>query len=185
MKTPKGPGGWSAGRPGMPHQEIYLAALDQQSADAMSRLAALMNDAITPRRSAHKKAEEIRAKLEPEYYDSAAQFYAFSRNADGSLDRTATIYPAVAWWTGRLALAARGCNAQPLGVSRILRRLGHARHQRTHAFLRSHQLSPRLHLAAVHRLGFARRVSRRTSAVRLRAPDAKRGADLGAGFGIA
>ena len=26
--------------PGMPHQEIYLAALDQQSADSMSRLAA-------------------------------------------------------------------------------------------------------------------------------------------------
>ena len=38
--------GWVeiAGRPEMPHQEIYLAALDQQSADAMSRLAALMND---------------------------------------------------------------------------------------------------------------------------------------------
>ncbi len=89
--------------PGMPHQEIYLAALDQQSADAMSRLAALMNDA-TAAADARKKADEIRAKLEPEYYDSTAQFYAFSRNADGSLDRTATIYPAVAWWTGRLAL---------------------------------------------------------------------------------
>ena len=84
-------------------QEIYLSALDQQSADAMSRLAGLMNDAGTSA-DAHKKAEEIRAKLEPEYYDSAVQFYAFSRNADGSLDRTATIYPAVAWWTGRLTL---------------------------------------------------------------------------------
>jgi hypothetical protein len=68
----------------------------------MSRLAALMNDASAP--DAHKKAEEIRAKLEPEYYDTAGQFYAFSRNADGTQDRTATIYPAVAWWTGRLAL---------------------------------------------------------------------------------
>ena len=96
--------GWVESWPqGMPHQEIYLAALDQQSADAMSRLAALMNDAATAA-DAHKKAEEIRAKLEPEYYDSAGQFYAFSRNADGSLDRTATIYPAVAWWTGRLTL---------------------------------------------------------------------------------
>jgi glycogen debranching enzyme len=96
--------GWVESWPqGMPHQEIYLAALDQQSADAMSRLAALMNDAGTSA-DAHKKAEEIRAKLEPEYYDPAAQFYAFSRNADGSLDRTATIYPAVAWWTGRLTL---------------------------------------------------------------------------------
>jgi glycogen debranching enzyme len=89
--------------PGMPHQEIYLAALDQQSADAMSRLATLMDDASAAA-DAHKKAEEIRGKLEPEYYDSAAQFYAFSRNSDGSLDRTATIYPAVAWWTSRLGL---------------------------------------------------------------------------------
>jgi glycogen debranching enzyme len=89
--------------PGMPHQEIYLAALDQQSADAMSRLAALMNDTTTAT-DARRKAEDIRAKLDAEYYDSAAQFYAFSRNPDGSLDRTATIYPAVAWWTGRLAL---------------------------------------------------------------------------------
>jgi hypothetical protein len=90
--------------PTMPHQEIYLAALDQQSADSMSRLAALMNDASLAA-DAHKRAEEIRAKLEPEYYDSVDKFYAFSRNADGSQDRTATIYPAVAWWTGRLALA--------------------------------------------------------------------------------
>ncbi|HLK20064.1 MAG TPA: hypothetical protein VKT81_13985 [Bryobacteraceae bacterium] len=89
--------------PTMPHQEIYLAALDQQSADSMSRLAALMNDAALAA-YAHKKAEEIRAKLEPEYFDAAAKFYAFSCNADGSQDRTATIYPSVAWWTGRLNL---------------------------------------------------------------------------------
>jgi glycogen debranching enzyme len=96
--------GWVESWPqGMPHQEIYLAALDQQSADAMSRLAALMNDTATAS-SAHQNAQEIRAKLDSEYYDSAAHFYAFSRNADGSLDRTATIYPAVAWWTGRLEL---------------------------------------------------------------------------------
>jgi glycogen debranching enzyme len=89
--------------PGMPHQEAYLAALDQQSADAMSRLASLMKDDATASGAAHKAAE-IRAKLESEYYDSAAQFYAFSRNSNGTLDRTATIYPAVAWWSGRLAL---------------------------------------------------------------------------------
>jgi len=89
--------------PGMPHQEMYLAALDQQSADSMSRLAALMNDS-TAAADARKKAEEIRGKLDSEYYDSTGQFYAFSRNGDGSLDRTATIYPAVAWWSGRLAL---------------------------------------------------------------------------------
>jgi glycogen debranching enzyme len=96
--------GWVESWPsGMPHQEIYLAALDQQSADAMSRLAALMNDAPLSA-EAGRKAAEIRAKLEPEYYATPDQFYAFSRNADGRLDRTATIYPAVAWWSGRLAL---------------------------------------------------------------------------------
>jgi len=96
--------GWVESWPqGMPHQEIYLAALDQQSADAMSRLAALLN-AEPVATEARKKASEIRAKLESEYYGSAEKFYAFSRNADGTLDRAATIFPAVAWWNGRLAL---------------------------------------------------------------------------------
>ena len=89
--------------PAMPHQEVYLAALDQQSAEAMSRLAAAMNDTATSA-AAGRKANEIRGKLDTEYYDSSTQFYAFSRNPDGSLDHTATIYPAVAWWAGRLAL---------------------------------------------------------------------------------
>src|SRR5258707_5543962 len=87
----------------MPHQEIYLAALDQQSADAMSRLAALLNDEPSAT-EARKKAGVIRGLLESEYYAAAEKFYAFSRNVDGSLDRTATIFPSVAWWTGRLAL---------------------------------------------------------------------------------
>jgi len=96
--------GWVESWPqGMPHQEIYLAALDQQSADAMSRLATLLNDEPSAA-EARKKAAEIRGKLESEYYAAAEKFYAFSRNADGSLDRTATIYPSVAWWSGRLAL---------------------------------------------------------------------------------
>lgn len=89
--------------PGMPHQEIYLAALDQQSADAISRLAAIMNDEALSA-TARQKAEGIRARLESEYYQTGERFYAFSRNSDGSVDHTATIYPAVAWWTGRLAL---------------------------------------------------------------------------------
>ncbi len=93
--------------PGMPHQEIYLASLDQQSADAMSGLAALMRDDALAA-SARSKAQEIREKLESEYYESDRRFYAFSRNADGSRDDTATIYPAVAWWDGRLALPHAG-----------------------------------------------------------------------------
>ena len=54
----------------------------------------------------------------------------------------------------------------------------------SHAVLRSHQLSPGLHLAAVHGLGFAGRVSRRTTLCRLRAPDAERRSDVGAGSGF-
>uniref|UniRef100_Q02CJ9 Glycogen debranching enzyme-like protein n=1 Tax=Solibacter usitatus (strain Ellin6076) TaxID=234267 RepID=Q02CJ9_SOLUE len=90
--------------PGMPHQEIYLAALDQQAADSMSRLAVLMQDSALAD-AARRKAAEIRAQLESIYYQPSTHFYAFSRNAGGSLDPTATIFPSVAWWSGRLALA--------------------------------------------------------------------------------
>jgi glycogen debranching enzyme len=97
--------GWVESWPGdMPHQEIYLAALDQQSAESLLRLAAVMND-DTLSANARRKADEIRAKLESEYYEAGRQFYAFSRNPDGSLDHTAAIYPAVAWWGGRLGLS--------------------------------------------------------------------------------
>ena len=89
--------------PEMPHQEIYLAALDQQSCASMAHLAALMNDRALAQ-GASEKSEKIRAKLAPEYYDGRSQFYAFSRNADGTSDKTATIFPAVAWWTGELSL---------------------------------------------------------------------------------
>jgi hypothetical protein len=73
----------------------------------MSRLAAVMKDQALAA-SATKKAAEIRAKLESEYYEPGGRFYAFSRNADGGLDGTASIYPAVAWWSGRLAPAQPG-----------------------------------------------------------------------------
>ncbi len=89
--------------PGMPHQEIYLAALDQQAADAFARLAVLMHD-DTPASAARLKAQEIRAGIETEYFDPKQDFYAFSKISDGSRDNTATIFPAVAWWTGHLAL---------------------------------------------------------------------------------
>jgi len=89
--------------PGMPHQEIYLAALDQQSCDAMSRLASRMGDsALTA--SASAQAARIRASIESSYFLPQEKFYAFSRNPDGTTDRTATIYPAVAWWSGRFRL---------------------------------------------------------------------------------
>lgn len=91
--------------PGMPHQELYLAALDEQSAEAYSRLAALMNQTAESV-AAKKVADSIRPKLAD--FRGTDGMYAFSRNPDGSYDRTPTIFPAVAWWTGRLALPDAG-----------------------------------------------------------------------------
>jgi hypothetical protein len=97
--------GWVESWPvGMPHQEIYLAALDQQSADSMSRLAALMRNAQLSA-SAGRTAAAIRGRLEQEYFEPQRGSYAFSRNANGALDRTASVFPAIAWWSGRFSLA--------------------------------------------------------------------------------
>lgn len=93
--------GWVESWPtGMPHQEIYLAALDQQASGAYSRLAALMNKSDEASAAA-TRAQKIAATIEQEY---AGPMYAFSRGKDGSLDKTATIYPTVAWWDGHYAL---------------------------------------------------------------------------------
>ena len=92
--------GWVESWPtGMPHQEIYLALLDQQASVAMAKLAALLDDKATAS-TATKRADDLARKIEAEYYDPTHQTYAFSRNPDGSLDRTATVYPSLAWWNG-------------------------------------------------------------------------------------
>ena len=93
--------------PTMPEEEIYMVALDQQSNDAVAHLAELMQETELAQR-ARAKGTDIEKKLESEYYDPQSKFYAFSRNADDSLDQTATIYPAVAWWDGTLALKSAG-----------------------------------------------------------------------------
>ncbi len=87
--------------PRMPHQEIYLAALDQQSSESISRLAHLMGDDVLSA-SAATQAAKISRKLED--YRTADGVYAFSRNADGSYESVPSIFPAVAWWSGRLSL---------------------------------------------------------------------------------
>jgi glycogen debranching enzyme len=93
--------------PTMPQEEIYLAALDQQSAQALSHLASLTGNAKLAK-DAKRKADEIAGKINSTYYEASEKFYAFSRNSDGSLDHTATIYPAVAWWDGSFALKDAG-----------------------------------------------------------------------------
>jgi hypothetical protein len=85
--------------PSMPHQEIYLAALDQQASTAFATLARISgHDQLAAQ--AQQRAAHLRDVIEQEYYLPQSKFYAFSRNPDGSTDDTATIFPAVAWWDG-------------------------------------------------------------------------------------
>jgi glycogen debranching enzyme len=82
---------------GMPHQEVYLAALDQQASEAYAALElALGNKAEYI--AARVRAGNIQSTIEKEYADPAKGCYAFSHNPDGSQDKTTTVYPAVAWW---------------------------------------------------------------------------------------
>ena len=95
--------------PGMPHQEMYLAALDQQASTAMAKLArATGHDALA--QQAEARAGKLAATIEKEYLLPGGRFYAFSRNADGSLDASPTIFPAVASWDGTFQLQ----HAQPM-----------------------------------------------------------------------
>ena len=84
----------------MPHQEIYLAALDQQASGAMGRLSRQIGDPAGAQ-AAEARATAVAAKIEQEY---AGSMYAFSYNGANGLDKTATIYPAIAWWDGHYAL---------------------------------------------------------------------------------
>jgi glycogen debranching enzyme len=89
--------------PSMPHQEIYLALLDEQASAAFANLAhATHHDDLAAQ--AEQRAARIRATIEREYYMPGSNFYAFSHNEDGSIDSTATIFPSVAWWDSGAAL---------------------------------------------------------------------------------
>jgi glycogen debranching enzyme len=89
--------------PGMPHQEIYLAALDQQASMAFARLAKATGHADQAS-AAEQRARRIAETIEKEYYLPQKHFYVFSRNADGTTDDSATIYPTVAAWDGDFSL---------------------------------------------------------------------------------
>jgi hypothetical protein len=90
--------------PKMPHQEIYLAALDQQASTAFANLAKSTGHANLAD-AARQRARRIANQLEKEYFQPDAKFYAFSRNVDGTLDASPTIYPAVAAWDGSFNLS--------------------------------------------------------------------------------
>jgi glycogen debranching enzyme len=105
--------GWVESWPGgLPHQEIYLALLDQQASEAMASLEKLLGN-LDKSSAAQQRADTIAKTIESEYYDPDKSCYAFSRNADGSLDRSSTVYPALAWWSSKSILAhPEGCLKQ-------------------------------------------------------------------------
>lgn len=88
-------------KPGLPHQEFYLAALDQQGSESFARLARLAGKADLAA-EAETVATSIRSKL-PAFRNSSDGFYNFGRNASGDFDKTHSIFPAVAWWSGHLS----------------------------------------------------------------------------------
>jgi glycogen debranching enzyme len=89
--------------PSMPHQEIYLAALDVQASAAFAKLARITgHDDMAAQ--ADQRAANLRQSIEQEYYLPQANFYAFSHNENGTTDDTPTIFPSVAWWDGTYGL---------------------------------------------------------------------------------
>lgn len=89
--------------PKMPHQEIYLAALDEQASLAFANLAKATGH-LDLEKTAEDRAAHIRAQIEKEYYLPQPDFYVFSWNAQEGIDTTPTIFPSVAWWDGTYAL---------------------------------------------------------------------------------
>jgi glycogen debranching enzyme len=93
--------GWVESWPGaMPHQEIYLALLDEQASGAMAGIEKLLGDSAKAA-AAQQRADKIAKAIESEYYDPDKSCYSFSHNPDGSQDRTSTVYPALAWWSDK------------------------------------------------------------------------------------
>jgi glycogen debranching enzyme len=94
--------GWVESWPGgMPHQEIYVALLDQQASSAMSFIEDQLKDSAKSA-DAQQRANKIATTINTEYYDPQKSCYAFATNPAGTpnspLDHTSTIYPALAWW---------------------------------------------------------------------------------------
>lgn len=88
--------------PKMPHQEIYLAALDEQATLAFADLARATGHGDVADQ-AKERAARIAATIEKEYYQADSQEYAFSWTPEGP-DKTVTAFPSVAWWDGTYRL---------------------------------------------------------------------------------
>jgi hypothetical protein len=102
--------GWVESWPtAMPHQEIYLAALDVQASSAFSELARATEHTQLAVQ-AQSRADALRTTVEAEYYTPAFDSYAFSVAPGAQRDNTATIFPSVGYWDGSFSLA----HAQPM-----------------------------------------------------------------------
>ncbi len=88
--------------PTMPHQEMYLAALDRDATSAMAQLAGLMGNTAL-----QTEAQETAATLSVsvDKYRLPNGQYAFSRNVNGTYDPTLTVYPSVALWSSPTGMA--------------------------------------------------------------------------------
>lgn len=97
--------GWVEDWPRQPHQELYLASLDHDATLAMAELAQFMNE-----NALATEASAVAAKLAVavEGYRDPKGLYAFSKNTDGSYDRTVTVYPSVALWFSPRGMAEPG-----------------------------------------------------------------------------
>jgi len=83
--------------------------LDQQASTAMAELARATGH-MEIAQQAELRAGKIGAAIEKEYLLPGGGFYAFSRNANGSVDSSPTIFPSVASWDGSYKLQ----HAQPM-----------------------------------------------------------------------
>jgi len=104
--------------PKMPHQEIYLASLDEQASVAFANLARATGH-LDLAKAAEDRAAHIREQIEKEYYLPQSGLYAFSWNAQEGTDNTPTIFPSVAWWDGTYGLEHNQTVMQHLASSDI------------------------------------------------------------------
>lgn len=98
--------GWVESWPGaMPHQEVYLALLDEQASRAFGMMETALGDS-SKADAAQARAKQIAETIEKEYYDAQKGCYAFATNPaemgkavpNSPVDRTRTVYPAIAYW---------------------------------------------------------------------------------------
>ena len=99
--------GWVEDWPaGMPHQELYLAALDRDATSAMAQLSTWMGNSEL---SANAKSTATQLTAAVNAYQQPDGLFAFSKNANGTYDITRTVYPSVALWANGAGLP----NASP------------------------------------------------------------------------